>query len=130
MNITKNKSVLVLLAALSLTTIAAPAEEAHHQDRPGAATGAATPGKEKNMATMQEQMLNMHAQMHKIMDAKSPQEREKLMQEHSAMMHKHMEAMRGGMMSGGGMTNKKSGSGAKGEAATQQGGTKPDEHQH
>jgi hypothetical protein len=35
---------------------------------------------DKQMGTMQESMLKMHEQMHKIMDAKNPQQRESLVQ--------------------------------------------------
>jgi len=52
------------------------------------------------LGMMQEDMLKMHEQMHKIMDTKNPQEREKLMQEHSKMMQ---DMMGGGMMGHGKM---------------------------
>jgi len=63
---------------------------------------------DKKIGTMQESMLKMHEQMHKIMDAKNPQEREQLMQAHREMMHRHMQSMKDGGMMGG---NAKSGSG-------------------
>lgn len=68
---------------------------------------------DKKMGTMQESMLKMHEQMHKIMDAKNPQEREQLMQAHREMMHQHMQAMKEGEMMGQGMMGdgEKSGSG-------------------
>jgi len=44
---------------------------------------------DKQMGVMQESMLKMH----KIMDAKSPQERERLMQAHREIMHQHRRAM-------------------------------------
>lgn len=67
--------------------------------------------KQMQMGKMQESMLKMHEQMHKIMDAKNPQEREQLMQEHMNMMqgmmgkrammdtgqHKQMDQMRKNM---------------------------------
>lgn len=66
---------------------------------------------DKKIGTMQESMLKMHEQMHKIMDAKNPQEREQLMQAHREMMHQHMQAMKdGGMM--GGDVKSSSGTGA------------------
>ena len=66
---------------------------------------------DKKMGVLQESMLKMHEQMHKIMDAKNPQEREPLMQEHRHMLHQHMQAMKdGGMM--GGDANSDSGAGA------------------
>lgn len=63
---------------------------------------------DKKMGMLQESMLKMHEQMHKIMDAKNPQERERLMQEHREIMHRHMQAMKDGDMMGG---DAKSGSG-------------------
>jgi len=57
---------------------------------------------EKKMSEMQEGMLEMHAQMHKIMDAKNPQEREELVQTHQQMMQQHMHNMQA-MKDGGGM---------------------------
>lgn len=63
----------------------------------------------KQMGMMQGSMLKMHEQMHKIMDAKNPQERERLMQEHRQTMHQHRQAMKDGGMMGG---DAKSGAGA------------------
>lgn len=69
-----------------------------------AAEGTAHAGKHKQSATadmdqeqikkMQENMLRMHEQMHKIMDAKSPQEREQLLQAHAKMMQDGMQMMK------------------------------------
>jgi hypothetical protein len=54
---------------------------------------------DKNMGMMQEGMLKIHEQMHKIMDAKNPQERERLMQTQRELMRQHMQSMKdGGMM--------------------------------
>ncbi|MDO8705170.1 MAG: hypothetical protein Q7J84_09515 [Sulfuricaulis sp.] len=55
------------------------------------------------MSVMQESILKMHEQMHKIMDAKNPQERERLMQVHGHIMHQYMQAMKDGGMIGQGM---------------------------
>ena len=68
---------------------------------------------DRQMGAMQEIMLKMHEQMHKILDAKNPQEREQLMQAHREMLHQHMQAMKdGGMMGQGAMgDDAKSGSG-------------------
>ncbi len=38
--------------------------------------------RDKQIGTMQESMLQMHEQMHRIIDAKNPQARERLMQGH------------------------------------------------
>ena len=46
------------------------------------------------MTKMQTNMLKMHEQMHKIMDAKNPQEREQLMQAHAKMMEEGMQMMK------------------------------------
>jgi hypothetical protein len=44
---------------------------------------------DKQMGTMQESMLKMHAQMHKIMDAKNPQARERLTPASQQVTRKH-----------------------------------------
>lgn len=56
--------------------------------------------KQMQMDKMQEAMVRMHEQMHKIMDAKNPQEREQLMREHKKMMQDHMHMMQGMMGKG------------------------------
>ncbi|MDO8705161.1 MAG: DUF2934 domain-containing protein [Sulfuricaulis sp.] len=56
---------------------------------------------DKKMDLMQEGMLKMHEQMHKIMDAKNPQERERLMQTQRELMRQHMQSMKEGGMMGG-----------------------------
>lgn len=96
----KKSLFIAALAALSLSTPLAWAEEAHHaaKDTKPASTMAMT-GKDKpmQMEKMQENMLRMHELMHKIMDAKDPQERERLMQEHATMMQDNMRMMHGMM---------------------------------
>ena len=47
------------------------------------------------MGMMQDKMLKMHEQMHKIMQAKDPKERDKLMQEHIQMMGAYEDDGRG-----------------------------------
>lgn len=47
------------------------------------------------MGMMQEKMLQIHEQMHKIMQSKDAKERERLMQEHSKMMQDNMSMMQG-----------------------------------
>ncbi len=63
---------------------------------------------------MQECMLKMHEQRCKIMDAKNPQERERLMQMHQEILHQYMQATKEGGMMGQGTTgdDTKSGAGA------------------
>jgi hypothetical protein len=96
----------IVLSVLLAAPGAAIAVDEHHPPEKGA-TAAATPMKMEQMQDMQAHMLKMHEQMHKIMGAKSPAEREKLMQEHRTMMQEHMKTMRGpgGMMGGGMMGN-------------------------
>ncbi|MHB8696832.1 MAG: hypothetical protein ACYC9J_02190 [Sulfuricaulis sp.] len=73
------------------------------------------------MGVMQENMLKIHEQIHKIIYAKNPQERERLMQEHRQIMHQHRQAMKdGGMLDG----DAKSGAGAGQEQKNSQ------EHRH
>jgi len=67
---------------------------------------------DKQMGVMQESMLQMHAQMHKIMASKDAKERENLMQEHSKMMQGHMSNMQG--MMGGDAKDRKMDGGMKG----------------
>ena len=51
--------------------------------------------KTMQMSKMQENMLRMHEQMHKIMDAKTPEEREQLTQDNMKMMQENMQMMHG-----------------------------------
>ncbi|MBI3345447.1 MAG: hypothetical protein HY028_11450 [Gammaproteobacteria bacterium] len=99
-----NKSLLIaVLTTLPLSMPLAWADEAHRSDMEKTPSKAMTDqDKQIQMGKMQEHMLRMHEQMHKIMDAKNPQERERLMQEHSKMMQDGMH-MKQGMMGGHGM---------------------------
>ena len=91
-----NKLILATVVSFSLSTPAVLAVDEHHPDQKGAlAKDAGMP-----MGKMQDNMLKMHEQMHKIMQAKDPKQRDKLMQEHMQMMQEHMKTM-GGMMGGG-----------------------------
>jgi len=78
------------------------ASEEHQHDQKGAQVKDAG----MSMGTMQDNMLKMHEQMHAIMQAKDPKERERLMQEQRKTMQEHMKMMGGmmspGMMGGGG----------------------------
>ncbi|MBI3574173.1 MAG: hypothetical protein HY083_00690 [Gammaproteobacteria bacterium] len=94
----------VVIATLSLTAAPmTPAVEEHHPDQKGAPAkttpkdAKAPMAKGMPMGMMQDKMLKMHEQMHKIMQAKDPKERDKLMQEHMQMMQEHMKMMGGGM---------------------------------
>jgi hypothetical protein len=105
----KKSLFIPVLAALSLSSPLAWADEIHHADKDmKPSTTMAGKDKPMQMGKMQENMLLMHEKMHKIMDAKNPQERERLMQEHSNMMQDNMRMMQG--MKGQGMM----GSDAKG----------------
>ena len=87
------KSILVVaLAALPLFSSLALAAEPHHSDK-GKATAMTDKDKQMQMNKIQEHMLKMHEQMHKIMDSKDAGERDKLMQEHSKMMQDSMRMM-------------------------------------
>ncbi|HSV35126.1 MAG TPA: hypothetical protein VLI46_06195 [Ramlibacter sp.] len=78
------------------------------------ATGAAA---SRPMAMMDEQMKTMRAAHEKMMNAKTPEERSKLMAEHMKAMQGGMDMMKG--MGGGGMGGMK-GMGAAGDMGTQQ----------
>ncbi len=49
--------------------------------------------KDQRMRTMQEEMLKMHELTHQILAAKDPKERERLKEEHLALMKAHREKM-------------------------------------
>ncbi|MDO8861644.1 hypothetical protein Q6D67_08010 [Haliea sp. E1-2-M8] len=108
------KSLLIgVMVTLPLSTSLAWAD-AHNSDKDKKpATTMTDKDTQMQMGKMQEHMLSMHAQLHKIMDAKNPQEREQLMQEHSKMMQDHMQVMQG-RMDGGMMGKGKTGGDAKG----------------
>ena len=119
--------IAVILLALSLSG-AVYADDAHHPEKGAAGKPATTtPAKsmtgqegDMSMGMMQEDMLKMHEQMHKIMQAKDPKERERLMQAHMEMMQQQMKNMRGGMgdgMMGSGMMGGDGKGGMKGAPA-------------
>jgi hypothetical protein len=99
--------IAVTLLALSLAG-AVYADDAHHPEqgasgKPAATKPAKSPSGQEgsmSMGMMQENMLKMHEQMHKIMQAKDAKERERLMQEHMGMMQQQMKNMRGPMGNG------------------------------
>ena len=108
----KKSLLIAVLATLPLSMPLAWANEAHHPDQ-DKKPAAATPDKEKmmQMGKMQDNMLRMHEQMHKIMQAKDPKERERLKQEHSKMMQDNMHMMRS--MKGSGTGQDKMGGGMR-----------------
>src|SRR5688572_27554674 len=88
------------VVTLALCASPAMAAEEHHPDQKSA------PAKDAGMQMrmMQDNMLKMHEQMHKIMQARDPKERDQLMQEHRKLMQEHMQMMgggKGGMMGPG-----------------------------
>jgi hypothetical protein len=93
-----NKLTLIAMFSFALVACAAPGGEKHVHDEKGAAGGDTG----KPMAMMQDNMLRMHEQMHRIMEAKDPDERARLMKEHQESMREHMKMMgshdKGGMM--------------------------------
>lgn len=114
----KKSLLIAALLTLPLSTSLAWADEAHHSDKDKMPVTTMTDkDKQMQMGKMQEHMLRMHEQMHKIMGAENPQEREQLMQEHSKMMQDNMQMMQGmmggGMMGEGMMGKGEMGSGAK-----------------
>ncbi len=125
------QSNIALITAVTALLAAAPlhADEAHHKDdpkKPAAAPAqprsAAMPAdREKRMQTMQANMIRMHEQMHKIMQARDPKERQRLMQEHLKMMQDNMKMMGGNMggMMGGDMHHQMMPGGGSNPSGTQ-----------
>lgn len=93
---------IAALATLPFSTSIVLAEDTHHSDKSKEPAVAMTEkDKQMQMGKMQENMLRMHEQMHKVMQAKDPKKRELLMQEHSRMMQNSMQMMHGMMGSCG-----------------------------
>lgn len=90
----KKTLLLAALITLPLSMSLASAEETH-PDMGKKSAAMSDKDKEMNMTKMQENMLKMHELMHKIMDAKNPQEREQLMQQHAKLMQDGMQMMKG-----------------------------------
>ncbi|MDO9603279.1 MAG: hypothetical protein Q7J53_01720 [Hydrogenophaga sp.] len=116
---------LITLIALSTTafltacastatpdSIPAPATDAaaHAEHHPATATAPATSASAPAAASaMEDRMKNMQAMRDKIMNAKTPAERQALMDEHMKTMHEGMAMMKGmqGMQGMGGMSGMK-----------------------
>jgi hypothetical protein len=102
----KKSALIAAVVSLALSTPVVLAVEEHHPDQKGAPAKAAPKetkapaAKDGGMPMMQDRMLKMHEQMHKIMQAKDPKERDKLMQEHMQMMQEQMKMMDGMMGNG------------------------------
>lgn len=97
----KKSLLIAVLAILPLSAPLAWAEDPRSAQDKKSAAPLSDKDKQTHMRKMQEDALRMHEQMHKIMQAKDANERERLMQEHSKMMQDHMSMMRS--MKGGGM---------------------------
>ena len=107
----KTSFIAALFLILPLTAPSAWADDAHHPQKEKKGASMAEKDKPMQMGMMQENMLRMHEQMHKIMDSKTPEERAQLMQEHSKMMQDNMQMMQG---MGGDSKGNKMDSGMKG----------------
>jgi len=84
---------LILVAAMAtMLPVAVIVAEEHHSGQ-----SASPEDSSKQARMMQENMIKMHEQMHKIIDAKDPAEREHLMQEQQKTMQEHMKQMGAGM---------------------------------
>lgn len=106
---------MALAAFLAVAPTAFAVDDHQHSGKPAGKAGAMD---EKEMTKMQQNMMRMHEQMHKIMQAKDAQERDRLTQEHRQMMREHMQAMHGksgdkGMMDHGQMGTRKMDEGGK-----------------
>ena len=88
---------LVVLTTLPLSLPFAGADETHHSDMDKVSAVAMTDQGIQQMGKMQEHMFQMHEHMLKVMDAKNPQDRERLMQEHTKMMQAGMRGEQGMM---------------------------------
>lgn len=62
--------------------------------------------RDMRMERMQERMLGMHAHMHRILEAETPAERERLKEEHRQMMRENRKMMKDGMRQGRGMMDR------------------------
>lgn len=90
----KNTLLIALLATLPLSAPLAWADTTHHAGKDSkSAMPMSDKDKQMEMSKMQENMLKMHAQMHKIMETKDPKERERLMQENMQTMKDNMQMM-------------------------------------
>lgn len=85
--------------ALSISMLAAaPASAAQSQDHSGKQMGQQSMTgnmqmDQQQMKEMQQHMLKLHDQMHKIREAKSESDRKQLEQQHLKMMQDHMQKM-------------------------------------
>jgi len=90
----------ILISAIVACALSAPIVSA--QEKPAPAKPAMSMDMDKHMSQMQEKMKAMQVQMDKIGKTTDPEERQKLMLEHTQAMQENMKMMRGmgGMMEG------------------------------
>jgi hypothetical protein len=89
-------TVLMFIAPLSLPSFAHEKQKAPtHQHAEGQKTQGTSGGMDmdKSMQEMQDSMLKMHDLMNRILQAKDPQEIQRLKQEHLQLMKEHMQMM-------------------------------------
>lgn len=99
----KNTLLIATLATLVLSAPFASAADNHSADKgKKSAMHMSDQDKQAHMSKMQESMLKMHEQMHKIMEAKTPHELEQHKQAHLKIMQDSMQMMHG-MKGGHGM---------------------------
>jgi len=91
----------ILISAIVACALSAPIVSA--QEKPAPAKPAMSMDMDKHMSQMQEKMKAMQVQMDKIGKTTDPEERQKLMLEHTQAMQENMKMMRGmgGPMMGG-----------------------------
>lgn len=94
----KKSLFIAVLAILPLSTTTAWAADVHHANTDSKSAVAMTDkDKQLHTAKMQDNMLRMHEQMHKITESKTPADRELHMQEHARIMSDNMSMMHGMM---------------------------------
>lgn len=98
----KNPTLVVVMTALILTGPAALAVEEHHPDQKPAATAPPARDTEQALQQMKQNADKLRAQMDKILKAKDPAERQKLMQEHMQTLRASMATAAGAMGGGPG----------------------------
>ncbi|HWO99708.1 MAG TPA: hypothetical protein VNL74_03685 [Methylococcus sp.] len=89
-------AVLWLTSSLSLPSFAAEGQKAHAQHHPEGQKTPATTSEtdmDKSMQDIQDSMLKMHDLMNRILQAKDPQEIQRLKQEHLQLMKERMQLM-------------------------------------
>jgi hypothetical protein len=104
-------TVLTLLGSLSALSFAHEKQKAPtHQHAEGQKTQGASGGMDmdKSMQEMQDSMLKMHDLMNRILQAKDPQEIQRLKQEHLQLMNEYMQMMHERMPMMHGMAKKNS----------------------